>query len=161
MGSNELSAVLWRERELLETVLFKLETQRLLLTAGESRWLPLATRELEHVLEKLRGAGLGRAVEASAVAEAWGAPEQATLRELIQHAPTPAWREILTSHFDALSQLTSEVAALRDGNTRLLETASRAARETLDGIGRDAGTYSADGKPQRDEGSSRLLDTSL
>ena len=36
MGANELSALLWRERELLELLSFKLEEEQLLLTAGKS-----------------------------------------------------------------------------------------------------------------------------
>ena len=56
MGVNELSAVLWRERELLELLTFKLEEEQLLLTAGKSRWIEHATREVEQVLERLRSA---------------------------------------------------------------------------------------------------------
>ena len=45
MSANDLSNLLWRERELLELLVFKLEEEQLLLTAGKSRWLPQATRE--------------------------------------------------------------------------------------------------------------------
>src|SRR4051812_39244560 len=44
MALTEVSNVLWRERELLEMLLFKLEEEQLLLTAGRTRWLPHATR---------------------------------------------------------------------------------------------------------------------
>ena len=50
MGANELSALLWRERELLELLTFKLEEEQLLLTAGRTRWIEHATREVEQVL---------------------------------------------------------------------------------------------------------------
>ncbi len=39
MSFDELSAVLWRERELLETLLFKLEAEELIIASGRSRWL--------------------------------------------------------------------------------------------------------------------------
>ena len=65
MGAHELSALLWRERELLELLVFKLEEEQLLLiTAGKARWLQFATREVEQVMERVREAGLARTVEA-------------------------------------------------------------------------------------------------
>ncbi|RZI81075.1 MAG: flagellar protein FlgN, partial [Microbacterium sp.] len=66
MGANELSMQLWRERELLEMLIFKLEEQRLLLESGGMRWIHFATREIEQVLERLRESGLGREVEVAA-----------------------------------------------------------------------------------------------
>jgi len=46
MAASELSAQLWKERELLELLLFKLEEEQLLLIAGKSRWISHATREV-------------------------------------------------------------------------------------------------------------------
>ena len=66
MSATELSALLWRERELLELLIFKLEEEQLLLTAGKTRWIQHATREVEQVMNKLRESGLSRTV---AVAE--------------------------------------------------------------------------------------------
>jgi hypothetical protein len=80
VGANELSALLWRERELLELLLFKLEEEQLLLTAGKSRWIQHATREVEQVMERLRTSGLARTVEVAEVARQWGVPEESTLR---------------------------------------------------------------------------------
>jgi hypothetical protein len=68
VGANELSALLWRERELLELLIFKLEEEQLLLMSGKSRWLQHATREVEQVLNLVREAGLGRSVEVAALA---------------------------------------------------------------------------------------------
>ena len=39
MSMEDLSSVLWRERELLETLLFKLEIEQLVLASGRTRWL--------------------------------------------------------------------------------------------------------------------------
>ncbi len=44
MAASELSAQLWKERELLELLLFKLEEEQLLLIAGKSRWISHARR---------------------------------------------------------------------------------------------------------------------
>ena len=50
MGANDLSTFLWHERELLELLIFKLEEEQLLLTAGKTKWLQHATREVEQVV---------------------------------------------------------------------------------------------------------------
>src|SRR5438045_4734995 len=39
MGLAELSSILWRERDMLELLLFKLEEEQLVLAAGRTRWL--------------------------------------------------------------------------------------------------------------------------
>ena len=87
VGAQELSALLWKERELLELLTFKLEEEQLILTSGKSRWLSHATREVEQVVDRLRMAGLGRTVEVAAVAKEWGTEESATLRDLVAQAP--------------------------------------------------------------------------
>jgi len=37
MGADNLSSLLWHERNLLDLLTFKLETEQLLLTAGKSK----------------------------------------------------------------------------------------------------------------------------
>jgi flagellar biosynthesis/type III secretory pathway chaperone len=131
MGANELSALLWRERELLELLTFKLEEEQLLLTAGRTRWIDHATREVEQVLDRLRSAGLDRSVEVSSVAQEWGTDEEAPLREIIAAAPAGPWGEIFTAHLAAMTELTARIAQLRDENERFLRAAARATQETL------------------------------
>jgi len=135
MSVNDLSTLLWRERELLELLVFKLEEEQLLLTAGRSKWLHHATREVEQVLGHLRTAGIERTVEASSVAVAWGLPEDATLRQLAEGAPDDAWRDVLLSHLTALTALTTQIAGLRDTNLTYLRAATRATQETLANLG--------------------------
>ena len=145
MSANDLSNLLWRERELLELLVFKLEEEQLLLTAGKSRWLPQATREVEAVLARIRVAGMERAVEASAVAIEWGLPEDATLRQLVGRAPSDVWRDILQSHLTALAALTAQIAEVRDTNLTYLRAASRATQETLATVGATAEGYDGRG----------------
>ncbi len=59
---EDLSLILWRERELLDTLLYKLEIEQLVLAGGRSRWLPSAAREVETVLDAIRETELLRAV---------------------------------------------------------------------------------------------------
>ncbi|CAN5337491.1 hypothetical protein BH23ACT9_BH23ACT9_24210 [soil metagenome] len=42
---SDVSNILWRERQLLELLHFKLEVEQSLLAAGRTRWLSHATRE--------------------------------------------------------------------------------------------------------------------
>jgi hypothetical protein len=74
MGLREVSAILWRQRHLLELLLFKLDEEQLVLVAGRTRWLPRATREVEMVLEEIRQTELERALEVSRVALDLGLP---------------------------------------------------------------------------------------
>ena len=48
-----LSSILWRERDVLENLLYKLDVQQLLLMAGRSTWLVRASAEIELVLEQV------------------------------------------------------------------------------------------------------------
>ena len=52
MALSDVSNILWRERQLLELLVFKLEEEQLVLAAGRARWLAHASREVESVLGK-------------------------------------------------------------------------------------------------------------
>ncbi|MFE4197569.1 flagellar protein FlgN [Paenarthrobacter sp. NPDC056912] len=146
MAIHELSALLWRERELLDLLTFKLEEEQLLLTAGKSRWLPHGTREVEQVLDRVSNAGLARAVEIAAVAEQWGVSADCSLAELAAASPDPAWTEVLTSHLTALRQQTAAIKELRDANEQFLRAAVRSTQETIADLKPGAGTYDAHGR---------------
>lgn len=151
MGANELSMQLWQERELLELLIFKLEEQRLLLESGGMRWIHFASREIEQVLGRLRESGLGRDVEVAAVARDWGSPEIATLAQLIEAAPTDAWREVFTDHRTALTGLMAEVGQLKTSNEVHLRAAGRALEDTLAGLQASTGEYTTQGGRVRDD----------
>jgi hypothetical protein len=161
MSVNELSAVLWRERELLELLTYKLETEQLLLTAGRSRWIDHASREVEQVVERLRAVGLERSVESAAVAEEWGAESDAPLRAVVAAAPAGPWGEILASHLRAMIELTTHIASLRDENERFLRAAARATQETLAGTVADGATYDEHGTSGHQATGARLFDGAL
>jgi hypothetical protein len=158
MSANDLSTILWRERELLELLLFKLEEEQLLLTAGKAKWLPFATREVEQVLARLRTAGMERTVESAAVALEWGGADDATLRELVDLAPGDAWRDIFESHLLALTALTAQIAEIRDTNLSYLRAASRSTQETLAGMVPGAGVYDVSGSPAMAAAGGHLFD---
>jgi flagellar biosynthesis/type III secretory pathway chaperone len=127
---NDVSTVLWRERQLLELLVFKLEEEQLLLNAGKARWVNHASREVEIVLDQLRAAELLRAVKVEAAATELGLPSYPGLRSLSQAAPEP-WSSIFARHRQAFLELTSEVRDLSERNRHLLAKGRDAAREAL------------------------------
>lgn len=130
MGWEQVSAVLWKERELLEVLLFKLEEEHLVLASGRTRWLAHATAEVEAVLERIREAELVRAVEVQGLAADLGLPGEPSLTQLVDVAPAP-WDEIVRGHREAFLQLTSEITAVAQGNRDHLVRAARATQEAL------------------------------
>jgi hypothetical protein len=161
MSLTELSSILWRERELLELLLFKLEEEQLLLAGGRTRWLGHATREVEMVLEEIRRAELGRAVEVEEVAQALGLGTGASLGELAEAAPAP-WDDILREHRNAFLSATAEVTALAQGNKELLTMGFRAARETLMSLGEpEPPTYTPRGESVQRNRGPRLLNEAI
>jgi hypothetical protein len=121
---EELSLVLWRERELLDMLLFKLEEEQLLLASGSDRWLGYAAREVETVLESIRRTEVLRATIADAVAAAMGLESNPSLRALAEASAEP-WRTILLDHREAFVDVTAQVAEAATGNRERL-TAHRA-----------------------------------
>lgn len=159
MSFETLSSLLWRERQLLELLLFKLEEEQLLLTSGRNRWLAHATREVENVLDQVRDSELGRAVASDAVAADLGLAPGSSLTELAAAAPAP-WDELLGAHRQAFVTLTVEIGALAAGNRELLAVGHRAAQETLMAVSETVQTYDAHGTAARPTGAS-LLDQTL
>jgi len=160
MGLNELSTALWRERELLEMLLFKLEEEELVLASGRSRWLGRATREVESVLDQIRGVELGRAIEADDAAREVGIPEGASLLEIAKAAPSP-WNDLLRGHHVALTDVTSQIDAIAHSNRDVLSQSVRATQEALMGISTTVSTYNPKGGSAQAVDSSFLLDEAL
>jgi hypothetical protein len=160
MATNELSMRLWHERELLEMLLYKLDVQQLLLASGNGRWMQFATREIEQVLESLRTTSIARVVDSAAVAAEWGAPESATLRDLVDHAPTTAWRDVFADHLRVLTRLVAEIGQIRDANVQQLSAVMRATQETIAGLGSDTGEYTIGGT-RAGEDAARIVDTEM
>lgn len=145
MPLNNVSTILWRERQLLELLLFKLEEEQLLLAAGRSRWLARAANEVEAVLEEIKTAELARSMEVDAVAAELGLEPDASLNELIDAAPAP-WDGILTDHREAFMTMTQEILAVAGSNRELLNRGQQAVREALAFVGgADDDTYTPSG----------------
>jgi hypothetical protein len=136
------TSMLWRERECLEVLLFKLVEQQLILSSGHTRWLHFADDEVRAAAHALREAELIRAAELDLLAQQLGLSADTTLNELAGVAPQP-WSDVLREHGDALRSLLLQVRASAVENKRLLQAGEAAIRETLDQLHGDSGTRAA------------------
>jgi hypothetical protein len=160
MGLAELSSTLWRERELLELLLFKLEEEQLLLASGRTRWLARATREVEVVLGEIRRTELLRGVQVDEAAGQLGLPAGPSLRELADAASEP-WCSLLREHRQAFLAATAEIHAMAEANRGLLAAGHRAAREALMSMASDTETYTPRGMPTAAGARARLVDEAI
>ena len=109
---ERVASILERERELLETLLFKLVETRLILHHGELRFLGRATGEVDDARTRCREVDLLRA--ATVAHHAPGA----SLRDLASAAEEP-WPSILRDHHDALAPLVAEIELTAHQNAEL------------------------------------------
>ncbi len=157
---ERLSLVLWRERELLETLHFKLEVEQLVLASGRSTWLMHAARDVDTVLGTIRETEVLRAVAADEAATAVGMTSNPSLAALADAAEEP-WGSIFTEHRQAFVSATADIAALADSNRHLISAGYRSARETLLSLGETTDGYAADGSATAEPVRHRLVDRSL
>lgn len=161
MSLDALSRQLWKQRETLEVMLFKLEEERLITSTASSRWLPRATRELEAVIAQAQTMELERSMESEAVAIDLGLPPEASLKEIAEAADEP-WQTLLNQHREALISLTSEIADMSKANQEVLSSLQRATQETLMSMQGAEETYGEDGGIHASgTGESTMLDTSM
>lgn len=160
MGLAEVSSTLWRERELLELLLFKLEEEQLVLASGRTRWLARSTREVEVVLEEIRRAELLRAVQVDDAAGELGLAPGPSLRELADTSDEP-WRSLLHEHRKAFLAATAEIQAMAEANRELLGAGQRATREALLSLSGAGETYTPRGTTATVTVRPRLLDEAM
>ncbi len=146
LALSDLSTGLWRIQDLLETLLYKLEIQSVLIETGRSRWLGRSTADIEQVIENLRETELLRAVDAAPVCEMLGLPHDTPLSAIAEAAPSP-WNHVLEEHRTALSAATQELSLLSRSNSDMLEISYRAVQDTLERFNHspEGTTYTARG----------------
>jgi hypothetical protein len=142
---SDVSNILWRERQLVELLVFKLEEEQLVLVAGRSRWLAYATREVESVLAEIKRVELERAVQVAAAGRELGLSTAPTLRELAT-LTAPPWDGIFAGHRRTLLGLAQEIDAITKSNRELLQRGHESARDAMVAIGEiDIDRYDARG----------------
>jgi FlgN protein len=164
MSLPDLAAVLWRQRELLERLVYRLECEQLLVAAGRTRFIALATSEIEALLDEMQVVELQRAAVADRVAMEFGLPVGSTLEALAGTAQPP-WTEVLLEHRQALVMLTGELAVLAESNRHLMAAGLAAVEQALVGLGlRQQSTsvgYDAHGRRAFATGGAIAVDRSL
>ena len=157
---EKLSQILWRERELLETLLYRLEVEQLVMSSGRTRWLLRAAQDVQAVLGVIRETELMRAVASDQAADELGLAPGVGLQELIEVSDEP-WRSILDDHRVAFLRITADVTALAETNRELITAGIRSARETLLNLTEGTDGYTADGSAVTGLTRTPLLDQSL
>jgi FlgN protein len=161
MALNDVSNILWRERNLLELLVFKLEEEQLVLAAGRSRWLTHATREVETVLEEIKRIELERALEVESVAADLNLLSAPTMRELAELTPPP-WNKIFEEHRRALLESAQEIESVARANRDLLTRGHQATREALATIGQiEIDSYTPSGTAAAGSLGLRLIDEAI
>lgn len=127
---EHLSLVLWRERELLEALAYRLDQERMLLAADRTRWLARCAAEVDAALAAVRAAEVLRAVEADRAAASAGLPPGSTLRAIAAAAAEP-FASLLLEHRAALTSLSTEVDALAQETRVLLTVHHRSVRKAV------------------------------
>lgn len=157
---EKLTWVLWRERELLEALLYRLELEELVMSTGRTRWLANAARDVEEAAAALREIEILRSVAADEAAEVAGLPPASSLGELIAAAAEP-WGDILADHRDTFLSLVEEISRVAQTNRALIVSGLRATQDTLLGVERSTPTYTAAGSVDHGTVRSAVVDRSL
>ena len=142
-----LADTLWAERRVVEYLLFKLITAKLILAADERRFVASALEEVDRIVQTLRATEVQRAAALDAVARNWGvAGDALTLRELAERAREPM-ASVFRDHQVAFAELASEIEETARGNRRLASASLAHVRETIDALAGSAAsqTYTAIG----------------
>jgi len=161
MALNDVSNILWRERQLLELLVFKLEEEQLVLAAGRTRWLQHATREVETVLEEIKRAELERSMEIEVLAQELGLTSAPSLRELSEITEAP-WNKIFEEHRRALLEIAQEIESTASANRDMLSRGHQAAREALATIGQiEVDAYTPSGNAAAGSLGTRLIDEAI
>jgi transposase len=161
MSLSEVSNILWRERQLLELLVFKLEEEQLVLASGRTRWLSHATREVETILGEIKRVELERAMALAGTSAELGLSDAPTLRELAAIATTP-WDGIFAEHRRALLTLAQEIDTITRSNRDMLQRGQVAAREALAAIGEiDIDSYDSNGSMPDRSLALRLVDRAI
>ena len=134
MPLQALSDALFHERRLLELLLFKLDEERLLLESGHTRWLALASREVETVLDELNKVELARSVAFAGVAPGLGLAPGANLVSVID-AVEPPWDTVFAEHHKELRALMTEVLDAAATSNGLLREGYETIRQALEATG--------------------------
>ena len=134
MSLQAFSDVLFQERRLLELLLFKLDEEQLVLQSERTRWLALASREVETVLDELNKIELARSVAFASIASDLGLGDDATLVSVVAAVDSP-WDSVFAAHHKELTTLMAEVIDSAASSKTLLREGYDTIRQALEATG--------------------------
>jgi hypothetical protein len=134
MSLPDLAAVLWRQRELIERLCYRLECEQLLLAAGRMSRLSIAVSEVETTVQDLQVLELQRAEAADRVIAELGLPPGSGLPD-VAAAAQPPWTGVFMEHRAALITLTGELHALADSNKSLITSGMAVVVAAINSLG--------------------------
>jgi FlgN protein len=111
VGAEELNAILWTERELLDGLHFAFETEQWVLSTGRIRWVTMATDRIREGLDALRRVEILRAAAADDVARDLGLPAAPSLSDIAGRMAEP-WRSMLYDQRVGLLDATAAIQAV-------------------------------------------------
>lgn len=146
MSLPDLAAVLWRQRSMLERLMYRMECAQIMLAAGRTRWLALSTDEVEASVAELQLVEIQRATVSQDCARELGLDPASTLERLAAASPEP-WAGVLLEHRDALVVLMRDISRLAQSNRQLMGAGLQAVERTLASLGlaTDPEGYTAEG----------------
>lgn len=160
---QQLTTILWRQRQLVEQLLYRVEVQQLLLSSGKTRWVAQAAHDVEVVLDRMRHEELQRALCVSTVSADLGLESSnPSLRELTAVVGSP-WDGVLRDHQEAFLALTAEIEFVTRNNRELLTRGHQATRELLAALsgGTEISGYGANGRSARLSATNHLVDQAV
>lgn len=131
---GDLSRVLWRQRQLIELLEYRLEVQQLLQVSGRNERLVLAVADVETALGDIGASEVERLGIVAECSVALGLDVGASLRELTGAAPEP-WNYVLADHQTALLAAVATTEALASANRELANKGLGDARRALEHLG--------------------------
>ncbi len=131
---TELGHVLWRQRDLILRLIYRLEVQRLVLASGRSQWIALATEDVDDAIEDVQRQEVVRAALVDDLARPLGTRPDASLRELIEAAPAP-WDLVLAEHHTEFLRLANDAEEAARNNRDILQQGLVDVRDLLESYG--------------------------
>lgn len=131
---EDLSHVLWHQRQLIVDLVYRLEVQKLVLASGMTRWIATAASDVEGALEDIAAMEAVRSSLVEELAPLLGTAPDAGIRALVDAAPSP-WDLILTEHHAELLALAAEAEATAGEGRELAQRGLGDVRGLLDEVG--------------------------
>ena len=130
-----MSGLLWRERQLLELLLFKMEEEQLVLASDRRHLLAAATAEVADVVEQLRACEAERETEAATLAAELGIASPPRLSALVAALDDELWAPVFAEHRDALTASLHRVQEVAGATRQLLASRLAATTDALSLLG--------------------------